>query len=262
MMPASGLAYASDPMSMPAGTFDLSTCIDSALSYAFQPIVHATRRTTMAFEALLRGPGNDDANSIFKGVPAHQLIPFDQQCRVDAMRLARRLGIACELNLNVDPRSFEGAGESMMAAMASSARECGLKLNQIVLEMTEGDMLHDRPAFRRLMNRYRQLGMKVAIDDFGAGYSGLNLLADFQPDQIKLDRHLVAGIEGDGPRQAIVRALIQICADLGIELVAEGIETYGTYAWFRREGVELFQGYLFARPGLETLPVATIPVLV
>jgi EAL domain-containing protein (putative c-di-GMP-specific phosphodiesterase class I) len=101
----------------------------------------------------------------------------------------------------------------------------------------------------------KSVGIKMAIDDFGAGYSGLNLLADFQPDQLKLDKELIRNIASRGPRQAIVRALIQICRDLGIELVAEGVETASEYQWLAGEGIFLFQGYFFARPGFECLPV-------
>jgi EAL domain-containing protein (putative c-di-GMP-specific phosphodiesterase class I) len=99
----------------------------------------------------------------------------------------------------------------------------------------------------------------VAIDDFGAGYSGLNLLAEFQPDQVKLDMKLITGIERHGPRQAIVRAISQICSDLGIDIVAEGIETEDEYAWLASQGIRLFQGYLFAKPGFESFPAVHYP---
>ena len=97
------------------------------------------------------------------------------------------------------------------------------------------------------------MGLKVAIDHFGAGYSGLNMLADFQPSQIKIDMKLVGGIERNGSRQAIVRAVVQACTDLGIDVIAEGVESLQEYAWFSEHGVRPFQGYLFTRPGFESL---------
>ncbi len=118
-------------------------------------------------------------------------------------------------------------------------------------------MVDDAVAFARAIDEYRVLGVKVAIDDFGAGYAGLNLLADFQPDLIKIDMNLVRGIRSRGPRQAIVRAILQACGDLGIDVVAEGVESSDEYRWFREEGVRLFQGYLFARPGFQLLPEVT-----
>ena len=87
-----------------------------------------------------------------------------------------------------------------------------------MLEVTEGEIIADMTHFASLINEYRGLGLKVAIDDFGAGYSGLNLLVNFQPDQIKLDMFLVRGIEAHGPRQAIVRAIDQACRDLGVDV--------------------------------------------
>jgi len=111
----------------------------------------------------------------------------------------------------------------------------------------------------KLSGSYRGLGLLMAIDDFGAGYSGLNLLADFQPDQIKLDMKLIRGIEWHGPRQAIVRAINQICLDLGIDVIAEGVETELEYAWLASQGIHLFQGYLFAKPGFESFPKVYYP---
>lgn len=103
------------------------------------------------------------------------------------------------------------------------------------------------------MNTYRAQGLRFAIDDFGAGFSGLNLLADFQPDIVKLDMQLVRNIDSSGPRQAIVRAVIQACEDLRIDVLAEGVESEPEQRWFKRNGVRLFQGYWFARPTFEAL---------
>ena len=89
--------------------------------------------------------------------------------------------------------------------------------------------------------------------------SGLNMLADFQPDQIKIDMNLVRGTERHGPRQSIVRAVVQVCGDLGIDVIAEGVESLAEYTWFAEQGVCLFQGYLFAKPGFESLPQAQFP---
>ena len=96
--------------------------------------------------------------------------------------------------------------------------------------------------------------MKVAIDDFGAGYAGLNLLSEFQPEFIKLDMHLVRGIESNGPRQAIVRGIVRTCADLGIDIIAEGVETVNEFQWLYQEGIKFYQGRLFADPAFEQLP--------
>jgi EAL domain-containing protein (putative c-di-GMP-specific phosphodiesterase class I) len=129
-----------------------------------------------------------------------------------------------------------------------------------MLEITEGEAVQRPKEFSQWLERYRAQGVCLAIDDFGAGYSGLNLLASFQPDVIKLDMLLVRDVDRAGPRQAIARAVLQVCDDLGIEVIAEGVETVGELAWFRRVGVRLFQGYLLARPAFEALEAPTFPV--
>ena len=95
------------------------------------------------------------------------------------------------------------------------------------------------------------LGFLTAIDDFGAGYAGLNLLADFQPDIVKLDMHLVRRIDSSPARQAIVGGVVKTCHELNITVLAEGVEAAGERDYFIHAGVALMQGYLFARPALQ-----------
>ena len=172
--------------------------------------------------------------------------------------MASQLGIRCDLNLNFLPQSLFLSRSSIDSTL-EAAGNCNFPLQRIVVEITEGEVIDDHARFAKLINIYRARGLKVAIDDFGAGYSGLNLLAEFQPDQIKIDMALVRGIEGNGPRQAIVRAIAGACLDLGIELIAEGVESAEEFRWFEGEGVRLFQGYLFAKPGFASLPPAEFP---
>ena len=120
--------------------------------------------------------------------------------------------------------------------------------------MTETEAIEDKTSFTAIVNQFRGLGIKLAIDDFGAGFSGLNLLASFQPDLVKLDMELVRNIDSQGPRQAIVAAIIRVCFELGIDIIAEGVETVAEFEWLRSHGVELFQGYLFAKPMFEGFP--------
>jgi EAL domain-containing protein (putative c-di-GMP-specific phosphodiesterase class I) len=109
------------------------------------------------------------------------------------------------------------------------------------------------------MKEVRALGVRLAIDDFGADYAGLDLLAGLEPDQIKLDMRLIRGIERQGPRQAIVRAIRLACFELGTDVVAEGVETVAEYAWLAEQNIRLFQGYLFARPAFEAFPAVRFP---
>lgn len=108
--------------------------------------------------------------------------------------------------------------------------------------------MEDGPWLATILREYQRCGFLTAIDDFGAGYAGLTLLADFQPDIIKLDMSLVRGVDASASRQAITRGMVRICQELGIRVIAEGVETVSERDFFLSEGVTLMQGYLFARP--------------
>ena len=124
-----------------------------------------------------------------------------------------------------------------------------------MFEVTEGEKVLDNDHLRNIFVEYKKHRFTTAIDDFGAGYAGLNLLADWQPDIIKLDMSLTRGIDSDRVRRALVTGIISICKVLSIRVIAEGVETIEEYVTLANEGVTLFQGFLFARPGFESLPV-------
>jgi EAL domain-containing protein (putative c-di-GMP-specific phosphodiesterase class I) len=231
---------------------------DPSFTFAFQPIIDAQAREVFSYEALIRGPGNEPANSILKQVPVHRQHGFDQKARIEAIFLAVRLGIGCHLNLNALPQSVCSSASTILSTLDAASRAC-LPVERLIIEITEGEIIEDQPRFAEVVNEFRGLGLKVAIDDFGAGYSGLNLLADFQPDQIKIDMKLVRGISRNGPRQAIVRAISQACSDLGIDVIAEGVETVEEFEWLANEGLQFFQGYLFAKPAFESFPSVYYP---
>lgn len=229
-----------------------------SFSYAFQPIVDVVAREVFSYEALIRGAANEPALRVLDCVPAHAKYRFDEDSRAAAIALAVQLGLTCHLNLNLLPQGLNESDTSVSSTVSAAARHA-LPIDRVILEVTEGEVIADYAQLGRQLNEFRSMGLKFAIDDFGAGYSGLNLLADFQPDQIKIDMNLLRGIERHGPRQSIVRAVVQVCADLGIDVIAEGVETLAEYAWLAEQGVRLFQGYLFARPGFESLPPAHFP---
>jgi EAL domain-containing protein (putative c-di-GMP-specific phosphodiesterase class I) len=231
---------------------------DPGFSFAFQPIFDTNSGEVFSYEALIRGLDNEPAYQVLRRVSVDRLFEFDQNVRVEAIGLAARLGIACDLNLNFLPQDLEFSPRSILTTL-EAANRVNIPVKRLVLEVLEGEIIHNHSQFTHLINEYRRLGLKVAIDDFGAGYSGLNLLVDFQPDQIKLDMQLIRDIERHGPRQAIVRAIVEICSDLGIDVIAEGVETEAEYAWLMEHGVHLYQGYLFAKPAFQSLPPVRYP---
>lgn len=227
------------------------------LSFAFQPILDTRADRILSYEALVRGPQNQDALWALSRGMRGDLYKFDEHCRLQAIRLAARLGLQTRLNLNFLPLALQRV-DIRLETMLGEAAACGLQ-NRLVLEVTESELIDDPAHFAAALNQYRRDGLRLAIDDFGAGYSGLNLLAEFQPDYVKIDMSLVRSIERHGPRQAIIRAIVQVCLDLGIEPLAEGVETREEFDWLRAQGIALFQGFLFAPPGFERLPECRTP---
>ncbi|MEY4751648.1 MAG: hypothetical protein RIQ60_3862 [Pseudomonadota bacterium] len=229
-------------------------------SVAFQPIVDVGRRRVLAYEALVRGRNGEPARSVLDPLRGKALYRFDLQARLHAIQvageLAHELDRPCQLHLNL-LAGGQSDDDSRMRALqdtVDAAARHGLQASQLVLELSETEAVDNYARFLARANHCRSLGVQFALDDFGAGHSGLNLLADFQPETIKLDMHLVRGISRHGPRQAIVRGVLRTCEDLGIDVIAEGVETLDEYHWLRSEGVLLYQGFLFASPGLRQLP--------
>ena len=227
-------------------------------SFAFQPIVDVLARRVYAHEALVRGLHGEPASEVIARHSAPDLAAFDAACRAQAIAVAARIGLPGTLNINILPNAVLDPVVGLDSTLAA-ARRHAFALERIVIEATESEAIRDLAHFRRTVDAYHGAGIRFAIDDFGAGYSGLNLLSEFQPDIVKLDMLLVRGIAAHGPRQAIARAIVQVCVDLGIDLIVEGVETLDEYAWFRDQGVRLFQGYLFARPMFEGAPPFVLP---
>ena len=226
--------------------------------YAFQPIVDVPARQIHGQEALIRGLAGEPAQEVLLSVPQRQRHRFDQYSRAAAIALAARIGYAGRLHLNFLPQSVDASSAAIRHTANAAARH-GIALERIVLEVTELGAFEDPASLVFLINEYRGMGMMLAIDDFGAGYCGLNLLSQFQPDAVKIDPRLVRGIELPGPRQAVVRAILQAGNDLGVDVIAEGVQTAAEYAWLAQQGLRLYQGSLFAEPGLECLPAARFP---
>jgi EAL domain-containing protein (putative c-di-GMP-specific phosphodiesterase class I) len=226
--------------------------------YAYQPIVDLAARCIYAHEALVRGPEGEPAMSVLSQVTPLNRYRFDQACRVKAIKSAAQLGMQERISINFLPNAVYKP-EACIRTTLEAARTHGFPTERIVFEVTEGDRVEDGPWLTTILREYRRFGFLTAIDDFGAGYAGLTLLADFTPDIVKLDMALVRGVESSASRQAIARGVVRICEELGIRVVAEGIETASERDFFLGEGVTLMQGYLFARPAFRALaPAASV----
>lgn len=222
-------------------------------SFAFQPIVNSRSREIVSYEALVRGINGEPAGEIFSRLDSDNLYRFDQACRVGAIRKAAELGLTQNVNINFLPNAVYDPRLCIRTTLAA-AEEYNFPIDKIVFEVVEVEQVMDKRKLTEIIEVYSQMGFRTAIDDFGAGYAGLNLLAEYQPHIIKLDRYLINDIDNHLARQAIVRGIIQVCEELEIELLAEGVENATEYRWLADAGIHLFQGYYFARPGFECLP--------
>lgn len=230
-------------------------------SMAFQPIVDTSAGQVWAYEALVRGLNGEGAQTVLSAVDDTNLYAFDQACRVKAIEVGSRLGIAArdaKLSINFLPNAVYRP-EACIRATLKAAERTGFPTDRLMFEITESERVVDHAHLQSIISAYRSMGFTVAIDDFGAGFSNLTLLARFQPDVIKLDMELTRGIDGDAVRKTIVKNLIHVCDDLGITVVAEGIETLAEYETVAERGVKLFQGWLFAKAAFEALPPVALP---
>ena len=222
--------------------------------YAYQPIVDVDSKQVFAHEALVRGPNGEGAGSVLAQVNEQNRYRFDQACRVKAIKGAKELAIKEHISINFLPNAIYKP-ELCIRTTLEAARAHGFPLERIIFEVTEGERVEDGPWFAKILREYKRCGFKTAIDDFGAGHSGLTLLADFQPDLVKLDMALIRGIDSDVVRQRIVCGVLRICSDLGIRVIAEGVETAPERDFLSAAGVTLMQGYLFAKPAFKAMPV-------
>ena len=149
-----------------------------------------------------------------------------------------------------------GAGKT---TLLEAAQQFDFPLERLMFEVTEVERIEDPSHLKRIFDEYSKRGFTTAIDDFGAGYSGLNLLASFQPHVIKLDMALTRNIHADVVRQAIVAGIVQVAVRLNIEVIAEGIETIAERDVLTELGIRYMQGYLYARPGFERLVEPDFP---
>ncbi|AIR87823.1 EAL domain-containing protein [Pseudomonas cremoricolorata] len=239
-------------------------CADQAplpfdFSMAFQPIVAPGRQQVFAYEALVRGTDGSSAYSVLSKVTEDNRYTFDQTCRIKAVELAAQLNLQGYLSINFLPNAVYQPAACIRATL-DAAQRVGFPTSRIIFEVTENESLTDRTHLKNILIEYQRQGFKTAIDDFGAGYSGLGLLAEFQPDIIKLDMELIRGVDHDTARLAIVEGIVGICRKLGIRIIAEGVEQVAEYRALRALGIDLFQGYLFARPAYQALPEPQWPL--
>lgn len=228
---------------------------------AFQPIVNVETGSVYAYEALARGPEQQSAGFVLAQVTQENLYAFDQACRVKAITLAAQLGLAqtdAMLSINFLPGAVYSPAACIQLTL-KTARALSFPLDRLIFEIVEVEQVASHQHLMDIVNEYRKCGFRLALDDFGAGWSGLGLLAHMQADSVKLDIDLVRNIHKRPRALAIVESMAILSKSLDFNLVAEGVETFDEYYALRDCGIHLMQGYLLARPGFEHLPAVTLP---
>lgn len=228
--------------------------LDFTIRAAFQPIIDIVSGEVFAYEALVRGANGEPAGEVLGRVSDENRYAFDQQCRVTAIRDAVTAGILktrAKLSINFMPNAVYQPSACIQLTLRT-AREVGFPPERLMFEFTENEKANP-DHLKSIIRAYRELGFTTAIDDFGAGHSGLGLLANLPTDLIKLDMGLIRGIDTSPTKRAIVEAMIGLTRRLDMRLIAEGIETPAELSTLRLLGVRLAQGYLLGRPALGQL---------
>ncbi|MCZ4057905.1 diguanylate phosphodiesterase [Pantoea sp. LMR881] len=232
---------------------------DQACQFALQPIVDVANREIISFEALIRSAEGGSPATYFASLSKDQLYQADVESKRTAFALAKHIGLVNQtLSVNLLPMSLvmnKGAVDFLLEEIKFH----GLVPEQVVVEVTEDEVISRFDEFEIAINQLRSAGIGLAIDDFGAGFAGLSLLAQFQPEKIKIDRNIICDVHKSGPKQAIVQAMIKCCSLLEISVIAEGVEKIEEWLWLEAAGIRYFQGFLFARPQLNGLPAVNWP---
>jgi EAL domain-containing protein (putative c-di-GMP-specific phosphodiesterase class I) len=228
-------------------------------SFAFQPIIDAENKSVAGYEAQLRGINGEPAEQVVQKLALHEVGEFDAEARRMAIGQAYRLGLTSNLFLTMVTQS---GGDTIhnLSSTIETARHCGFEPSRLVLLLKHEMALTDPQAIAKWLLDFRRMGIRICIWEFGSGHAGLALLEHYQPEMISLGGWLIQGIEENGARQAIIRGLMQTCGDLGIDVLARGVETVEEFAWLSDEGIALYQGDLFAKTGFEALPRPLLPL--
>ncbi len=209
---------------------------------AYQPIIDRNW-TIVGFEALLRCEESE-----LRG-PLEFLGAAERLGRVNELATRIRQAVTLPLEhrhellfMNVDPSQLQG---DAFAAEEDAFRQMG---SRIVLEITERASAADIKGFEEKFWRLKEAGFQIAVDDMGTGYSGLTMFSQLEPEFVKLDGALIRGVPRSERKQKIIKSVASLCVDLGVSVIAEGVETQEEFEVLREMGCTHFQGFFVGRP--------------
>jgi EAL domain-containing protein (putative c-di-GMP-specific phosphodiesterase class I) len=217
----------------------------------YQPILRMKEGTVMGFEALARGPrgsGLETAEALFGAATRHNLfVELDRLCRRRALLSTGRVPTNAKVfvnTLHATMRDPQFRGKPLIDLLEKAQ----ISPDRIVIEITEKDAIDNYHLFRDNMANFTDLGMTFAVDDVGAGYSGLESIARLKPSYLKIDTDLVRDVNTSMVNKAMVKAIITLGHGIGATVVAEGIQSEDEAQTLRAMGVDFGQGYYLARP--------------
>ncbi|MDT8371017.1 MAG: bifunctional diguanylate cyclase/phosphodiesterase [Gammaproteobacteria bacterium] len=224
---------------------------NASLTPLFQPIVSHKKNKIYGYEALIRGPSDSPLHSpinLFDTASRHgQLAELDLLCREVAIKEFGRLNLDAKLFINTIPAALLQS-DYPHGLTLKFLKQAKLSPTQVVIELTEQYPIDDYSLMRDATEHYRDMGLTIAIDDLGAGYSGLRTWSEIKPDFVKLDRHFIQDIHSDKQKRQFVQSMVDIAKSIKCKVIAEGIEVREEYLAIQEMGVEFGQGYYFARP--------------
>lgn len=217
----------------------------------FQPIVSLAQKKIMGYEALIRGPSDSPLHSPFNLFDTADRFDLSTKleyiCREVTIRRYASLNIKEKLFINVSP-SVLLQPDFKKGETLKLLDQFGIDPRFVVIELTEHQPTDDFQLMREAVSHYRKMGFEIAIDDLGAGYSGLRLWSELQPEYVKIDMHFIQGIHNDPIKLNFVRSIQNIASSLNCNVIAEGIETEDEFKVVEQLGITHAQGYYFARP--------------
>ncbi|MBF0282232.1 MAG: EAL domain-containing protein [Zetaproteobacteria bacterium] len=200
--------------------------------HALQPIFNIELGKNVAYEIQFKeGVGDGHGKNTSE---------IDQEYRKRALSVAVNMKLEGSINMQFSPQAIVFENGRYVFELLDHAKTIGFNLKKLVIEINEGDLIYDAALLMVLLNDFRRHGVKVAIDDFGAGYAGLNLLANIIPDFVRVHGMLLTDVDTNGAKLSIVRAISQVCLDLGIEIIAKGVKTQGEFKSLRKLGIVLY----------------------
>ncbi len=217
----------------------------------FQPIADFTTGTILAWEALTRGPEGSAFHSpavLFDfAEQSGKLFALESICREKAITTLGPIEAGQKLFLNIHPKTMADP-EFTHGRTLELLHQAGLTPENIVFEITERHSISEFALFHRTLDHYRSQGYLVAVDDAGAGYSGLTSVAQIRPEFIKIDMSLIQGIDKDPVKRALIETMVTFADKIGSKIIAEGIESQAQAACLIDIGVHHGQGFYLARP--------------